>query len=149
MKTLTILAFIAVCVSLGGCARATMQIMSRSEGTVHQGLIQRTGEGQGTMTMTIAGVEYSGRYSRTSSEQYTSFVGGYAKTRSGGLASTFGTATTFGSNISLMAILSSPSGEGMRCAMQGDRMSGTGGGICVDNKTNTYDVIYHWSGGVF
>lgn len=126
-----------------------MDLMSRSEGKVYHGLIQKTGDGQGTVTMNIAGVDYTGSYSRTSSEQYTSFVGSYARNNKGGAASAFGSGTTFGSNISLMAILSSPQGDGMRCAMQGDRSSGTGGGICVDTKNNTFDAIYHWSGGIF
>jgi hypothetical protein len=39
--------------------------------------------------------------------------------------------------------------EAMRCALNGDRMSATGGGICVDAKNNVYDIIYQKSGGLF
>lgn len=148
MRTFAIIVVLSILSSLTGCAlQAAMQIMSRSDGKVYQGVIQRTGDGQGTLTMKIAGVEYSGRYSRTTGEQYTSFVSGFARTSTGGFASTLGVGTTVGGNQSLMAILSSPNGDGMRCAMQGDRMSGTGGGICVDSKNNTFDVIYNYSGG--
>ena len=126
-----------------------MDIMSRSDGKIYHGMIHKTGEGQGTATMNIAGVEYTGRFARTSSEQYTSFVGTYARNNQGGAAGAVGSGTTFGSNMTFLGILSSPQGDGMRCALQGDRMSGTGGGICVDSKNNVFDVIYHWSGGLF
>jgi hypothetical protein len=93
--------------------------------------------------VTIEGLDYSGRLVRTSSEQYTSFVNSFAFNNKGKSANAFGTGTTIGSNVAVMGVLSSGKGESIRCAMQGDRMSATGGGVCVDNKNNMYDVIYY------
>jgi len=111
--------------------------------------IVETKGGQGTVKIAIAGVDYSGTYARTSSEQYTSFVNSYAHDNRGNSATASGIGSFFGSNITLMAILTSSSGKGLRCALQGDRSSGTGGGICVDAKNNVYDITYNISGGLF
>ena len=91
----------------------------------------------------IEGINYSGRMLRTSSEEYMPFTIAFARNNKGGAASAFGTGSTARSNVLLMAILYSGNGESMRCALQGDRMSVTAGGICVDNKNNAYDVIYY------
>lgn len=134
---------------LSGCASFDMQIMSRSDGKVYHGVAQRTGNGRGTATMDIAGIVYTGTFARTSSQEYLSFVGSYAKDNSGNRANAFGSGYSTGANSTYMAILSSPSGDGMRCAINSDKMSGTGGGTCVDARNNIYDVIYQQSGGMF
>ncbi len=148
MNKSLVLALVAVAALLSGCAQMSIDIMSRADGRVYHGMAQKTAPGTGTVSMNVAGVQYTGRYSRTSSEQYMSFVNAYAQNNLGGYANAYGTATTFGSNISIMALLASSDGGGMRCAVQGDQFSGTGGGICIDSRNNVYDAIYRWSGGL-
>jgi hypothetical protein len=147
MKKYAVLSSVVLCVLLTGCVQPkfAMQVMSRSDGKLYEGKMVKTAEGQGTMTFRIGNVVYTGRFARTSSEQFISFTNAYATNNKGNSAQGFGIGSSFGSAITLSAILSSSSGDGMRCAFQGDRSSGTGSGICVDWKENVYDVIYSLS----
>jgi hypothetical protein len=63
------------------------------------------------------------------------------QTNSGNSVNAFGTGTSNGANVTFMALLSTTSGYGMRCALNGVK-SGTGGGICVDSQKIIYDVLY-------
>lgn len=137
--SLSILAVLA----LSGCTHDfTVQAMSRSDGKVYYGSARETGNGQGYGSININGVVYSGAFSQTSGEQYISFANAFAHNNTGGRASAFGTSSTIGANASFMAILTSPSGDGLRCGFHGDAASLTGGGLCVDAKKKIYDVIY-------
>lgn len=126
-----------------GCASFKVDVMSRADGKIYHGTAQKVADGQATMQLDIAGVEYSGMMVRTSSEEYMSFVNSFANTNRGVSASAFGAASVIGANATFTAILSAPNGNGLRCALQGDRMSGTGSGYCVDVKNNGYDISYH------
>jgi uncharacterized protein YceK len=141
--------FLITTLLLSGCQTFTLQLMSRSDGKVYMGSAQKKADGQGTVQFVINDQTYSGNFSRTSSDQYLSFVSAYARDNKGNRASGSGVGYGMGSGATFMAILSNQYGDGMRCGLQGDRMSGTGGGMCVDSRNNVYDVIYNWSGGVF
>lgn len=138
-----IISLIYLCFLMAACtATATMNVMSRSDGKVYQGKMVKTAEGQGTMTIYIGEIVYTGKWARASSDEYYSFANVYAKDNSGNKAKSFAAASGYGSGVTGMAILSSQSGDGLRCASQGDRFSGTGAGICVDAKQNIYDFNY-------
>jgi len=137
------ISLICLCFLMAGCAAtATMNVMSRSDGKVYEGHMVKTAEGQGTMTIYIGDVIYSGKWARTSSDEYFSFTNGYAKDNRGNRNKSFNVTSGYGSAVAGMAILSSPAGDGLRCGLQGDRISGTGAGICVDAKENVYDFNY-------
>lgn len=134
---------------LSGCATFTFQFMSRADGKIYVGSMKKTGDGQATIQVDIQGQIYKGNLSRITSEQYMSYVGTFATDGLGNRASASSMGYGMGANASFMALLSNQNGDGMRCALQGDRMSGTGGGYCMDAKNNIYDVMYNLSGGVF
>lgn len=128
---------------LTGCAHFELQAMSRTDGKVYQGTAEQTGRGHGTISLVLKDVVYNGTFALTGSDMYTSFVNAYASNSTGQSANAFGYAAGGGHNATFSAILSSSSGDGLRCMFNGDGKLGTGGGICVDAQKNVYDMVYN------
>lgn len=135
MRILFVVAFLAL---LTSCASFQLTAMSRETGKTYTGTAEQTGSGRGTVTIDIDGRVFTGPYVRTTSEEAISF--GTAFGRRGAFA--VGTNHTIGANTSSMALLSAGDGSGMRCAFQAVLSTGTGGGLCVENKGAQYDVVF-------
>lgn len=87
------------------------------------------------MSIVVDGEQFSGPVVRTGSNDSFGFLQQYGQ-KSG---STLGTFTTVGGTASVKAILSSPSGRGLRCEFTSDGSGG--GGICVDDQGRVHDAI--------
>lgn len=129
MKKLLLLALLP----LAGCAM-NVTMMPRDSGKTYAGELNPSGGGGGSMSMTIGEDKCTGPAARVASNQTFGFLTTYGK---GG--SSFGTVATDG-DVSVKAVMSCPSGRGLRCDLTGQ--SGTGGGICVDDQAKVYDVVF-------
>jgi hypothetical protein len=125
---------VACCLLVGSCSWP-VQMMPRDAGMVYRGVANGNGMGGGTMSVDIDGRLYSGPMFRTASSDAFGFFQAYSGTKSA-----FGTSQTFGGNVAVKAILSSPDNHGLRCDMTGDGR-GHGGGICVDDQGRVFDVL--------
>lgn len=142
---------LAACLIMTGCSQFSMQLMSRTDGKVYHGSAKKTADGQGTITIAIGDTVYKGHFSRTGAEQKTPLADAFAKPNTLDVSHPFSNSPrqVFTGSATFMSILASDSGDGMRCTGHGDMISGTGTGVCVDGKNNTYDMIYHKTSGLF
>lgn len=125
---------LAAALALSGCAGVGyVQIMPRDSGKVYSGTVQGSG-GRGTMTIDIDGQTYTGPVVRTGSDDSFGFVQQYGK---GGMST--GTVGSFGGTDTVKAILSSPTGRGLRCEFTSTGSSG--GGVCVNDLGRVFDAI--------
>lgn len=118
--------------------------MSRSNGKIYKGFAKQTGNGSGTISVTIDNDLYQGNYSRTSSQNAIGFNSLFAS-NGPNTVNGYGNSFASGANITLMALLQDSQGRGLRCFLNGDQFSRTGGGNCIDFANNVYDVTYQIS----
>jgi hypothetical protein len=130
---LKIMALISIAFALSACS-GMVQMMPRDSGKVYSGTVKGSLGGSGTMTVTIDGEAFSGPIVRTTSNESFGFTQQYGR---GG--STVGLSAADGGTHLVKAILSSPSGRGLRCEFSSD--GNGGGGICVDDKSRIYDAV--------
>jgi len=124
-------------VLLSACAQNwQLTMMPRNSGKVYTGTAHGDGFGGGTVKVIIDGVSYEGPAMRTSSNDTFGFFQTYGSRGQ----SSFGTTESVGGSITVKAILSSPDSRGLRCDLVGDGM-GHLGGICLDDRSNIYDVL--------
>lgn len=119
---------------LAGCS-GTIQVLPRDSGKVYSGTVQGSATGAGTITIDIDGQTYTGPVVRTGSNDSFGFMQQYGKR---GVVST-GTMASVGSTATVKAILSSPTGRGLRCEFTSDGSGG--GGICMDDQGRVLDAI--------
>ncbi len=119
--------------ALSGCA-GYVQMMPRDSGKVYSGTVQGSATGSGTMTIEVDGQQYSGPLMRTGSNDSFGFIQQYGKR---GVST--GTMAMVGSASTVKALLSSPSGRGLRCEFTSDGSGG--GGVCVDDQGRVFDAI--------
>lgn len=122
---------------LASCAWQ-MTLMPRDSGRTYSGVMTGDGMGSGTMTVTIEDIPYTGPAVRVGSNDTFGFSSAYATNNRGSSASAFGTSYAVGDRF-VKAILSAPTGRGLRCDLVG--RGRTGGGICVDDNGKIYDVV--------
>jgi hypothetical protein len=136
-----ILSCAVVALLVAGCSfNATFNaaLMSRDSGRTYTGSLDGNGMGTGTMMVSINGTTYSGPAVRVGSNDTFGFASAYGFNNHGGTATAFGSSYSVGDKF-VKALLSSSSGQGLRCDLSGRGSSG--GGICVDDSGKVYDVI--------
>ena len=128
-----------IVIVLTGCAGSMkLTLMPRDSGKVYSGQLDGNGMGSGTASIDIEGVICSGPAARMSGSEVTGIsstigaVGGRNFS-----SSTIGVAGTGGSAVKVM--LSCTNGTGLRCELRGQNR--TGGGVCVDDKGKSYDIL--------
>lgn len=132
-----IIGFTIISALLSGCSfNATL--MARDSGRTYSGTLHGNGFGSGTMEVTIGDTTYSGPAVRVGSNESLGLITTYGSNNHGTTASSFGTAYASG-DVMVKALLSSPSGRGLRCDLRG--RSRTAGGICIDDEQKVYDVV--------
>lgn len=123
--------------SLVGCGGGVgvVRMMPRDSGNVFMGKVVGDGVSTATMDITIDGENYSGLFvAATSNESFRLATQFGPK---GGV--TTGIATSSGGTRSMVGILSSSNGRGLRCEITA---TGRGGaGICADDKSRIFDAI--------
>lgn len=134
-KTLAVMALTA---SIAGCAWQ-VNLMPRDSGKVYQGQFTGLVGSTGDMSVTIDGAVYSGKIVETSSTSQFGFTQAYGLNNRGTKANAYASSFTSG-DYYLKAILSSPEGRGLRCDVIG--RSGGGSGVCVDDQSKVYDLVY-------
>lgn len=113
-------------------------MMPRDSGKVYMGEVKGNGFGSGTITVVMDGVTYSGPGVRVTSNETFGFGQAYGFGSKNTLAVT-GTSFSDGGTTMVKAILSSPTGKGLRCDLS--TTGSGGGGICVDDQQRVYDAI--------
>lgn len=136
---------------LAGCS-GKITMMPRDSGKTYMGTVEGNGFGSGTFTIPIDGETYTGVGVRTTTNETFGFAQTYGTgqaTAAGprgtviasGSGSTFGSSYSDGGTKAVKAILSSPSGKGLRCDFTST--GNGGGGICVDDKKRVYDAVVY------
>lgn len=117
--------------TLAGCS-GFVQMMPRDSGKVYSGTVQ--GGSPGSMTIQIDDETFTGPIVRTSSGDSFGLVQQYGRR-----GSSVGSVAMVSGNATVKAMLSSPSGRGLRCDFTSD---GSGGaGVCVDDRGRVLDAI--------
>lgn len=124
---------LAALVSLAGCA-AQVQMMPRDSGKVYSGTVQGNGM-SGTMSITIDGETYTGPIVRTTASESFGLVQQFGRNGASSLATVVSSSGT----ANVKGILSSANGRGLRCEFTST--GGSGGGICLDDKSRVYDAV--------
>lgn len=123
---------------LAGCAWQ-VDLMPRDSGKIYQGQFTAGLGKSGDISVNIEGTVYSGKIVETSSTSSFGFTQAYGSNNRGAKANAFASSFTAGDSY-LKAILSSPEGRGLRCDIMGT--SGGGSGICLDDQSKVYDMVY-------
>lgn len=115
-----------------------LALMRRDSGARHVGALHGRGNGTGTAEVTIEGVPYSGPAARVGLSETTrgasfSFGGPQPKTTLSTVESSRGA--------SIRALLSSPTGRGLRCEFYANGGAG-GTGACVDDDGHAFDAVF-------
>ncbi len=131
---------IAAALVAGGCASTYhLTLMPRDSGKLYEGVAEDSGGTEGSMSVTIEGVTYSGTWVEVVSDRTTGYVsGGYGYRRGGfGMGGVVTMDNPQGGEAK--ALLRSPGGAGLRCDLRGGG-GRAGGGVCRDDKGLEYDV---------
>lgn len=129
----------ALTVLLTGCAQYNLTLMSQTSGKMSHGTANEAGK---TITAELNGETYTGHYSFIQ-QGSVGFGSTFAQAFAGGASgSAFGNSTYFSQAAAGngSALLSSPSGKGLRCQFSFSTMSNSGAGICRDDTKKLYDL---------
>ena len=163
MKLLTLTFFIAElitgCASIMGPANGYITAMERSSGKTYRGTVVGDRISKADMSVTIDGVNYTGTFVVSESNDSTTIGTGFANSignasvsgygNGGRYASGYGQGSSFssGTGVSsttagtryLKGIFISPNSRGLRCE---STATGHGGaGVCIDDKGAVYDIV--------
>ena len=138
----TALLTIATALAAGGCASTyQLTLMPRDSGKLYQGVAEDSGGSEGSLSVTIEGVVYSGTWVEVVPDRTTGYVSGgygYGYRHGGyGLGGVVSMDNPQGGEAK--ALLRSPEGAGLRCDLRGGG-GRAGGGVCRDDKGLEYDV---------
>ena len=124
--------------ALAGCASTyDLTLMPRDSGKLTYGEARDLGNGQATISITVADRIYTGTWVQVTPEQSTSYVGASAWGWRGW--GSYGEINHNYGDAIAKALLQSKDGSGMRCDFYG-LTGGSGTGKCTDDKGMVYDV---------
>ncbi len=122
--------------ALSGCATTyQLTVMPRDSGKLYSGVAEDGGSGEGRISISIEGRNYTGTWVETAPSTTTGFVTGFGFRR-GGMGSFITMDNPQGGESK--ALLTAPDGSGLRCDFRSS--GGRGGGVCTDDKGRAYDV---------
>ena len=135
-------AIVFAALALSGCATTyQLSVMPRDSGKLYSGTAVQSPSGEGRISIEIEGKTYAGTWVQVAPERTHGFVSGGAGYYGRGWGGWGGFGSVSIDNPSggeAKALLSAPDGSGLRCDLRGG--SGSGGGVCRDDRGKEYDV---------
>ena len=146
--TFFIAELITGCASVRGPVNGYVTAMERSSGKTYRGTVVVDGISK-AMNITINGVNYTGAFVVSESNNSTAIGRGFASSTGNASVSGYGQGSSFSSGTSVSStvagtryvkgIFISPNGRGLRCE---STATGHGGaGVCIDYKGEVYDIV--------